>query len=98
MKIPTQIERLEKQIEQAQAELLWHQALKEKHESSRIRSQETRRKILLGSMILQLIGTGEEDGNAIREKLNRYLTCDDDRALFDLPPAQSENSYSETQS
>lgn len=49
------------------------------------RSRETRRKILAGSTIIKIMENDEAAKNSFMNQLDKYLTRDDDRALFDLP-------------
>ena len=49
------------------------------------RKEDTRRKILLGALMMEMIKKGELDEKKIRKKLDGYLTKDIDRKLFDLP-------------
>jgi len=55
-------------------------------EQQQTRKDDTRRKILAGSMLLQLVEDGEWPKDKLQTRLDAYLTRDDDRALFDLPP------------
>lgn len=55
-------------------------------ESKEERRADTRRKILLGSMLLAEIEKGGDAWADLLVKLDAYLRRDDDRALFDLPP------------
>lgn len=50
------------------------------------RRLDTRRKILMGSMVQAAIDAGGNEGAELLVKLDAYLTRDDDRALFDMPP------------
>jgi len=53
--------------------------------SKQERRKDTRRKILAGSMLLQLVEDGEWPEEKLRARLDTYLVRDDDRALFELP-------------
>lgn len=53
------------------------------------RAEDTRRKILVGALIMQQVENGEVDRNELMALLDGYLTRNDDRALFDLPPKQA---------
>lgn len=50
------------------------------------RSDDTRRKILAGAVILKVMEANEETKRSMLSKLSAELTRDDDRALFGLPP------------
>lgn len=56
------------------------------------RTADTRRKILVGSMVLAMVERGEWNGDQLLVQLGRYLTRADDRALFDLPPEEHEEA------
>lgn len=49
------------------------------------RKDETRRKILIGSMYLQRMKNDEQYNQNILQALDRYLTVNRDRVLFGLP-------------
>lgn len=59
------------------------------------RSSDLRRKILIGAMMLDQAQTPEASAR-LRQLIDRYLTRDIDRALFDLPPLQKAASVTET--
>lgn len=61
------------------------------------RQQDTRRKILVGSMILSKVERGEWPKENLLAMLDSSLTRDDDRALFDLPAKQLSSTHSESQ-
>ena len=50
------------------------------------RAEDTRRKILIGALFLDKIERGEWSRDKLIPLLDAYLTREDDRALFDLPP------------
>lgn len=50
------------------------------------RAKDTRRKILLGAMLLEKLKRGEVDVNRIRADLEPFLKRNTDRELFGLPP------------
>jgi len=49
------------------------------------RQQETRRKILVGAMVLEMMEKDEANRHRFMQRLDSYLTRPDDRALFNLP-------------
>ncbi|NJO94235.1 MAG: hypothetical protein HC820_07580 [Hydrococcus sp. RM1_1_31] len=55
-------------------------------EASQKRKSDTRRKILLGALMMEMMERGELDKNKIVKRLDGFLTRDIDRSLFDLPP------------
>ena len=52
---------------------------------SQQRKEDTRRKILLGALMLEMMKKGELDEKKIIQRLSGFLTKDIDRKLFDLP-------------
>jgi large subunit ribosomal protein L7/L12 len=55
------------------------------------RSDDTRRKILAGALVLDMMERDEAARHRFLERLDKYLKRADDRALFDLPPLPSED-------
>ena len=51
--------------------------------SSQQRKEDTRRKILLGALIMEMMKKGELDEKKILKRLDSFLTRDIDRKLFD---------------
>ena len=49
------------------------------------RKKDTRRQILLGALMIDLMKKGELDEKKIIKKLDGFLTKEIDRKLFDLP-------------
>ncbi len=88
--IEDRIADLEKRLKQAKA-LKQQQVAREKAaERKRQRSDDTRRKILVGAVILAKVERGEWPQERLRELLDKALTRADDRALFELSPLQKE--------
>ena len=88
--IEDRIADLEKRLKQAKA-LKQQQVAREKAaERKRQRSADTRRKILVGAVILAKVERGEWPQERLRELLDQALTRADDRALFGLLPVPSE--------
>ena len=56
-------------------------------ETRRNRKEDTRRKILVGAIVLAKVEHGEMSGAQLRQWLSESLTRPDDRALFELAPA-----------
>ena len=50
------------------------------------RADDTRRKILIGAMVLHMIEQGDMTQAQLLGRLDAFLLRDGDRALFDLPP------------
>lgn len=83
--IDQQIEALQKKLKQAKARKARADARLKAAEKKRTRQQDTRRKILAGSMVLDMMERDEQTRSRIIDRLDKHLTRDDDRALFDLP-------------
>ncbi len=62
------------------------QAIKSK-EASQKRKDDTRRKVLIGGVVMKMIKTGEMPQERLTQILDKHLEKDADRTLFDLPKA-----------
>ena len=49
------------------------------------RKEDTRRKILLGALMIEMMKKGELDEKKVLKRLDGFLTKNIDRKLFDLP-------------
>ena len=76
------LEQLLKKKEELNAQI---QKIKAK-EAAQKRKEDTRRKILLGALMMEMMDRGELDKDKIRYRLDGFLTREIDRKLFDLPP------------
>ena len=74
------LESLLKKREQLNAQI---QKIKSK-EAVQKRKEDTRRKILLGALLMEMMENSELDKNKIKKRLDSFLTRDIDRKLFDL--------------
>jgi large subunit ribosomal protein L7/L12 len=54
-------------------------------ETAQKRKEDTRRKILLGALVIEMMDKGELDDEIIMKRLEGFLTRDIDRKLFDFP-------------
>ncbi len=54
-------------------------------ETAQKRKEDTRRKILLGALVIEMMDKGELDDGVIMKRLEGFLTRDIDRKLFDFP-------------
>ena len=59
-------------------------------ESAKKRKEDTRRKILLGAMVMKLIETGYWSQEEIYKHLDEFLDKELDRQLFGLPELQQD--------
>jgi hypothetical protein len=62
--------------------------------AQRDRKIETRRKMLVGALIIQKAKEGLMDAQLLRSWLDQALTRADERALFDLPPLAADDTAS----
>ena len=84
----SKLEQLLKKQEELKAQIR-----KEKNKLSQAqRKQDTRRKILLGALMIDMMKKGELDEKKIMKHLDSFLTKDIDRKLFDFPIPNQENN------
>ena len=76
----TKLEQLKKKQEQLRLQIQKEQ----QKESAKKRKEETRRKILLGAMVLERMARESEYREQVINKLDSYLTKERDRGLFEL--------------
>lgn len=88
--IDDRIADLEKRLKQAKALKQQRDARERAAEKKRQRAEETRRKILVGAVILAKVERGEWPKERLREWMDQALTRADDRALFGLLTVPSE--------
>jgi hypothetical protein len=80
----TQIAALEERLRQLKAREQAAEARRRTLESRRKRKDDTRRKILVGAIVLAKVEHGEMDRALLGRWLEQGLVRDDDRALFGL--------------
>ena len=85
-KLDDQISTLQERLMQLKLRQVRADARKRAVEAQRERKAETRRRFVVGAMILEKVRDGTLDQPQFREWLDQALTRTDDRALFDLPP------------
>ena len=83
-KTPEKIGALEQRLKQLKVQRQRTEVRKRTQEARRTRREDTRRKILVGAIVLAKINQGVMDGEQLRGWLKAALTREDDRALFDL--------------
>ncbi len=54
-------------------------------EATQKRKENTRRKILLGALVMEMMSKGELDRDKLMKRLDGFLTREIDRKLFELP-------------
>ena len=86
---------LEAKLKQAKARKQLVEARKRAVVQKFERRQDTRRKVLVGAVILARVERGEWPRDKLLALLDSHLTRADDRALFDLPDAGKEQSPSQ---
>jgi hypothetical protein len=84
-KLDDQISTLQLKLQQLKLRQQRLDARKRAGEALRERKAATRRKILVGGVVLAKVQRGEIDQEQFRGWLDQALTRSDDRALFDLP-------------
>jgi large subunit ribosomal protein L7/L12 len=84
--IDEHIAALETKLKQARALKQKLEAQKRAIERKKKRREDTRRKVLVGACVLRSIEGGEWPQEKLQELLDKSLSRNDDRALFDLPP------------
>lgn len=84
--IEGKIAALETKLKQAKAQRQQIEARKRAAQMKIARADDTRRKILAGALVLEMMAGDDATKQRFLERLNRYLTRADDRALFALPP------------
>ena len=84
-KLDERISVMEQRLKQLKARQQRAEARKRTLDSQKKRQIDTRRKILVGAIILAQVERGEMSERELRELLDRWLERDDDRALFGLP-------------
>lgn len=78
------LEALEAKRKQLDAQI---QALKAK-EQTQARKDDTRRKVLIGGVVLKMVKTGEMPEARLNQLLDKHLDAERDRKLFELGPKQ----------
>ena len=86
-KLDDQIETLQTKLAQLKVRQQRIEARARALTSRRARKEDTRRKILLGAIVMAKVEQGEMDSALLQRWLDGALTRKDDRALFELPPA-----------
>jgi hypothetical protein len=93
-KLDEQISTLQQRLTQLKLRQQRIDARKRALEAQRERKLDTRRKILLGALVISKLEAGQMDAQQWREWLNQALTRAEDRALFDLPPLDTDSKSS----
>lgn len=83
---------LEQKLKQAKAKKQQIEARKRAIESKAKRAADTRRKVLVGAVILAKVESGTWPKDKLLAMLDAALKRDDDRALFELPPLKQDSA------
>ena len=86
-KAQQRIDELQEKLKQAKALKTKIEARKKAADSKKKRAEDTRRKILVGALALEMMDQDQYAKTRIMARLDKFLTRADDRALFGLPPA-----------
>jgi hypothetical protein len=85
--------KIEAQLKQKRAAIVRQKQQQQAKITNAKRKADTRRKVLIGAAVLAQVEAGGWSQEMLTKLLNVYLTRDDDRQLFDLPPrVQSDSS------
>ena len=82
--MPISAEEKLKKLEEKQAKLRSEIQQAKAKISKDKRKQDTKKKILIGAMILSKVADGEWPEPRLKSAMDKYLDKDSDRALFDL--------------
>ena len=85
-KTAERIDALEQRLRELKVQHQRSAARKRTQEARRTRREDTRRKVLVGAVVLAKVDQGVIDGALLRGWLNGALTREEDRALFGLAP------------
>lgn len=88
-KLDERISALETRLKQLKARQQRLQARRHSLEARRIRKEDTRRKVLVGAIVLARVAQGRLPESDFRAWLNEALTREEDRALFGLAKSRS---------
>lgn len=83
--IEERIKAQEEKLKQLKALKQKQEAQKRAAEAKKSRADDTRRKILIGAMMLEQMEKNEATKASVMSKLEAFLTRPDDRQLFALP-------------
>ena len=75
---------LKQQLKTLQSQHVKSEAKRKREEAQRAKKDDTRRKLLAGTVVLEKVARGEIEEAQFREWLNGVLTQREDRALFKL--------------
>ena len=85
-KLESRAAKLKEQLQQIEARQRAIDARERARKSKAERAADTRRKILLGAMVLEAMKADDALRGSMLDQLGKYLERDHDRALFNLEP------------
>lgn len=89
--VDDRISALKEKLKQEQAKKASIEARKRAAEAKKARANETRKKILIGTMIQSRVALGKLAESKLDAMMDEHLTRADDRALFGLPSSKKED-------
>ena len=84
--VEDRIATLEAKLKQEKAKKAQIEARQRAAQAKKTRAEDTRKKVLVGAVVLARVARGDWPADRFRDMMNQALTRSDDRALFDLPP------------
>ena len=85
-KIEERVKAAEERLKKLKAKHARAKARERTAQSRTVRRDETRRKFLVGTVVLARIQNGLLEGSVLREWMDAALVHSEDRSLFDLQP------------
>jgi large subunit ribosomal protein L7/L12 len=84
--IDDRISELELKLKQAKAKKQQIEARKRTAETKKVRALDTKKKVLAGALLLQMMEEDEQTRQKIMARLDKFLTRTQDRVVFGLEP------------
>lgn len=95
----TKVSNIDERIKQQEEKLKQLKAFKQQQEariraaqSKKERAEDTRRKVLAGALLLEIMNENAENHDNFTRRLDKFLTRTTDRALFGLPKLPTNSS------
>ena len=85
-KVDVKIKALEENLKELRLQKKKQDDLEKNREATKLRKIDSRKKYLLGAWLFDASEKGTVEKKLLISNLDKYLTRDADRALFDLPP------------
>lgn len=94
--VDERIAALKEKLKQEQEKKAKIEAKKRAAEAKKVRADDTRKKVLVGAVILARVERGEWPADKLLSMMDKALTRTDDRGLFGLPPIKPTTSTEAT--